>query len=254
MTASRKVIRAAIVAAALVGLLLFSDVYYIQDQAWGDLFWNAESAYVFIGIDSRGSPYSLLGFAVEVVREMFPFGASAPRDRHSSVVVLRITPDSVQRYSQDDFWLSTITPFQGVLYTNNRLHDRESVKWSGFQFEPTTPDEDSKFIEYFRSSPELRPKGPSYDNLQGWSKRAVAGEVVSESSTVSVEKDARVTIELNGKPLTFVMNSGFLTQEAYIDFMRPNQPPERIWYLDERSHRVSKTEYERMFPRPTSVK
>ncbi len=228
-------------------LLMLLKVYYVRNESWGWLFWNGESAYVFIGLDSRGHRFSYLGLAVEEIREIFPFGASAPTDDHSSVVVLHVSPDLVQRYSIDDFWLGRVQPFRGMLYAGNMLPDGGFVKWSGTHFEPTTPEEAKRYHEYAIKLPKGPPAGPSYDNIEGWSKRTVAGQVVSKSPTVSIERDSKVRIEVSGKQLTFVMNSGFISHEAHIDLIRPGQPPERIWHLDEKPHRVSRVEYDQIF-------
>jgi hypothetical protein len=72
------------------------------------------------------------------------------------------------------------------------------------------------------------------------------GEIIRKSSKVFVEED-KLTVEIAGKPLSFVMNSGSISREAYVDLIRPGQPPERIWHLDERPHRVSRAEYYRVF-------
>ncbi|HXN71399.1 MAG TPA: hypothetical protein VN861_02475 [Candidatus Acidoferrales bacterium] len=121
------------------------------------------------------------------------------------------------------------------------------MKWSGTQFEPATPEEGERYHEYAISLPNGPPAGPSYDNVEVWSKRTVGGEIVSESSTVFVEKDSKVTIEVGGNQLTFVMNSGFISHEAYIDLARPGQPTERIWHLDGNAHRVNGADYQRIF-------
>ncbi len=237
-----------IVAAVVLVLVGSLRLYYVRTDSGGELFWNADNAYVFIGMADRGYRLTCLGLGVEFVREIFPFGASAPSDKHFSVLVLHVTPDSVQHYSIDDFWLgSSPTPFQGTLYAGNMLPGGGFMRWSGTQFERATPEDAERYHEYAMSLPTGPPAGPSYDNVEGWSKRTVGGEVVTESPTVSIEKTAKVMIELGGKPLTFVMSSGFITHEAYIDLIRPGQPPERIWSLDEHSHRVSRAEYEHIF-------
>src|SRR5271169_4375552 len=91
--------------AVAVGVLLLATVptYYIQSASGGSLMWNANEAYVFEGVVQRGFHFSRLGYLVEFVREIFPFGASSPDDKHFSVAVLRITPEAVQRYVIFDF-------------------------------------------------------------------------------------------------------------------------------------------------------
>jgi hypothetical protein len=45
------------------------------------------------------------------------------------------------------------------------------------------------------------PASPSYDDIGGWSRRMVAGD----TSNVGIEKDAQVTVQLGGKPMTFTI-------------------------------------------------
>jgi hypothetical protein len=233
---------------ALVALLLSLKVYIIRTDSRGALLWNADNAYFFIGMADRGYRFSYLRYLAEELRESLPFGASSPSDNHFSALVLHVTPDSVQRYSTDNFWLgSDPDPFQGELYAGNMLPSGGFMKWSGTHFEPATPEEAEKFHEYAISLPKGPPAGPNYDNVEGWSKRTLAGEIVSESPTNPVEKDSKVMIEVDGNQVTFVMNSGYVSQEAYIDLIRPGQPPERIWHLDEHPHRVSRAEYYKIF-------
>ncbi len=229
----------------IVVLLASVRVYYVRTEPSGDLFWNADNAYIFIGLNDQGRSFNYLGFAVEELREIFPFGASAPSNKHSSVLVLHVTPNLIQTYSTDNFWPTGITPLEGFLYTGDMLPGGALMKWSDTHFELATSKERTKLQLALQGS--RIPPTPSYNNIEGWSKRPVVGEIVSESPTVSVEKDAKVTIELGGKQVTFVMNSGFITHKAYIDLIRPGQPPERIWSLDEDGHRVSRAEYERTF-------
>ena len=237
----------AITAVAILVLLLSMRVYYVRTDSGGELFWNADNAYFFIAMADRGYRFSYLGYLVELVREIFPFGASAPSDKHFSVLVLQVTPSAVQRYSVDNFWLARVEPFQGTLYAANMLPGGGSMKWSGAQFEPTTPEEAERHHEYMIKLPTGPPAGPSYDNVEGWSKRTVAGDIVSESSTVFVEKDSKVTIEVGGHQLTFVMNSGYISHKAYVDLMQSGRPPERIWRLDGNAHQVSGADYRRIF-------
>ena len=68
-----------------------------------------------------------------------------------------------------------------------------------------TPEE----LKMWYANVNRLPVGPSYDDVAGWSKRTAVG-VFSNSPTDYVEKDSKVTIDLGGKPFTFVMNSGFL--------------------------------------------
>jgi len=231
-------------ASIAVVLLSSFHAYYIRTDGGGQLFWNDKEALLFLQVNRTGYRMTYLGVLQEMVREMLPFGVPKPHDTHSSVVVLRMTADSIERDILDNFWIAGIEPFEGALYTGNLLPGGTLMKWAGTHFERPTPEE---LKNYYAAANNL-PAGPSYDNVAGWSKRTIAGEVARQSPTDYNETDTKITIELEGKQLTFTMNSGFISHEAYVELRRPGeQKPQRIWSLDEKPHRVSKREYEAAF-------
>jgi hypothetical protein len=235
---------------ALLTLLALATlkIHFVQSSTGGSLIWNANEAYVFIPVAQRGYRMSCIGYIVEFIREIVPFGASPADDKHSYSEVLRITPDAVQRYVFDNMNIeSPVVVGQTIYVADIRNNGSGGVmKWSETLFERASP-EDQKEYRTALASGKI-PAGPKYDNVDGWSKRGAAGEVTSETPTTGfTENDAKVSVTLDGKPLTFVMNSGYISHQAYIDLSRPGQPTERIWSLDGRTHRVSGAEYERIF-------
>ena len=119
------------------------------------------------------------------------------------------------------------------------------MKWTGTRFEPISP-EDQQEIHRAQQSGTL-PSSPSYDNIGGWSRRMVGGKVEQLSARDYREEDAKVSLELDGKPVTLVMNSGFISHHAYIDLVRSGHAAERIWDLNAEPHRVSAAAYKRIF-------
>jgi hypothetical protein len=87
------------------------------------------------------------------------------------------------------------------------------------------------------------PASPKYDNIGGWSRRMVVGD----TSNVAIENDAAIRVDLGGKPMTSIMNSGYDSHEAFIDLSRPGKATERIWHLSERPERVGGATYNRSF-------
>jgi hypothetical protein len=242
--------RAAAVLTVLIVIVLTLAslrVYYVRDESNGSLLWNDKEAYAFIGVGEYGYNFSYLGWLREGIKEIFPFGASAPNDKHYYLEVLRITPQKIQRSSVDNFYLGSPPSAFGQNIYGGSLLDAHAgpMKWSETHFEALSPKEQAE-LQNANYAGEL-PTSPSYNNIGGWSRRMVGGEVVRESPTVSLEKDARVAIELDGTPLTFVMNSGFISREARIDLARPGTPTAIIWQLNENARRVSKGTYKQTF-------
>jgi hypothetical protein len=222
-------------------------VHYVRDEGNGSLLWNDKEACAFIGVVEYGYNFSYLRWLGEGVKEIFPFGASTASDRHYYLEVLRITPQTIQRSSVDNFYLgSSPTAFGQNIYAGNLLDAHAGpTKWSGTHFEALSSKEQAE-LQNANNAGEL-PTSPSYNSIGGWSRRMVGGEVVRESPTVFVEKDARVAIELDGKPLILIMNSGFISHEARIDLARPGTASETIWRLNENSRKVSKGIYKQIF-------
>lgn len=210
--------------------------YYIRTQAGGDLFWNADEAYVFLDIGARGYRFSYLQEFYWRVREAF--GDVRLRDReHHSVVVLRVTPETVQRYVVDDMHPGSFDFFDGSIYAGDLDKEGGLLKWTGTHFEQPSPEEQRKL----KGGAALA-NPPSFRNVNGWSKQQGLG-------LKEFDYQAEFPIELGGKPITLVAKSVNVASELSIDLLRPGRPPERIWYLDQRPRRVSKAEYERQFAR-----
>jgi hypothetical protein len=98
----------------------------------GSLFWNTEDAYFFILKEDVGFNFSYRGYAVELVREIYPLGASPPPYNHCSLLVLHVTSISVQTYTVDNFCSAGIEPFPSIFYSGNMLP--ELMKWSDGHF------------------------------------------------------------------------------------------------------------------------
>jgi hypothetical protein len=236
-----RIIAIVVALALIVSALALPRVSHVLNQEYGELLWNSNEAYVFVSVTQYGYSFSYLGFLVEIVRDVFPFGASAPDKKHYYTVVLHITPDAIRRYSVDNFQSSIPNPIGQTLFAGNNVGIGGPVKWSGTHFEPATAAEQKEIHD--ASENGKIPASPSYDNIGGWSKRMVAGD----TSHVGIELDAQVTVQLGGQPMIFTMNSGYFDHEAFIELSRPGKPPERIWHLNERAVRVSNATYKEIF-------
>lgn len=227
--------------AIFVGILailvvVLAPIYYIRDDSGANVIWSHDQAFVFITVVHRGYRMNCLRLVAEFVMELFPFGASAPDDKSSSVIVFRIAPGNLQRFDFDDMNLDSPDGIGQNIYVVNGENNVGLLKWSGDHFERTSIEEQNA-LRTARATGRI-PAGPSYENIDGWSKSAAAGKVGFYG-----EEDARVVIQVNGKPATLVMNSGFITREEFIDIIRSGEAQQRIWYLDKRSHRVARAKY-----------
>jgi hypothetical protein len=116
-----------------------------------DLIWNSNEAYVFISVAQYGYSSSYLDFLIEIVKEIFPFGASAPDKKHYYTVVLHITPEANERYFVDNFQIGSPAYAMGQdLYAGNLVGIDGPMKWSGTHFEPANAAEQEVILNAYK--------------------------------------------------------------------------------------------------------
>jgi hypothetical protein len=135
-----------------------------------------------------GYNFSYLGFLIEIVKEIFPFGASAPDNKHYYTVVLHITSEATQPYSVDSLHLAPVSFAVGQqIYAGDSDGTQKGpMKWSGTNFEPATSAEQNEIRDAVNNGGI--PATPKYDNIRGWSRRMVVGD----TSNGAVEKMLRL--------------------------------------------------------------
>jgi hypothetical protein len=222
------VIVALTLATCLMGLA-FLHVYYVNEGATGDLLWNGEEAYLIVSVGSLGYRLSCLQAPMEFLRAYFRAGVSSS-DNRSSVFLVKITPDGIQRYETQHLSLSSVNPVGNNIYARS---DGGFVKWSGTRFEPASSQE----LQLFNSR---RESGPDFTNIDGWSKRCCLMNRAAES---------RFDIQMGTKSATLVVKQGIRDSNISVSLERQGQAPEKIWYLDQQAHKVSRAEYEQTFAR-----
>jgi len=205
-------------------MALLRGDYVVHSDNDAKLIWNSEAAYVFIGTSRLGWQRSYLGYARDVL-----FGyirvATPPDERRASVTVLKVTPSGVQQSTIENSLIGAYIVFEGHIYS-------ERLKWSGARFEPASPDEERRLAAAMTTM-----KGGDFSDVNGWSSRCcLIGQSFGETE---------FTITLAGQPLALVATNKLdAGRWKAIDLRRRNQPPERIWYLDERPRRVSRSQYD----------
>ena len=168
----------AIVALALVALTVVATMVRIrrvQESAWNaQLFWHADEAYLLLGINRLGFAVTPAGGLLQALR-LAPFGLGADEQKHS-IVVLRITPERVDRYISENM---TMVPFRVIdgRITGSRW------RWAGDRFEPTSGDE---------ASPRPRRDGKDAEE-DDWSKAQVPARGVAARGLEAALRTPRPT-------------------------------------------------------------
>ena len=109
-------------------------------------------------------------------------------------------------------------------------------RWAGDHFEPATKEEQERLdgISHLIER--------NFDNIGGWSKRAVGPGGQSDELTVSVGGDLKLSIKNTGD-----VNTGYAYGSMSVTLLRPGHPPEVIYTVDNHPRRVTRTEYRRLF-------
>ncbi len=223
-------------------LLVFSilQVYVVRDAAGGTLFWSDDQGYLFLNVVNRGYRFSYVGYICEFIKEALR-GVPSPDDHHSSIIVFQLTPGGVQRYTNEGLNPGVFWMVDNTICVRD-LDSGELWEWTGMRFDRASKQVEQS-LETQQQSFRLadHPSGPDFDNMYGWGGRY---------SILNGPYERKFTIQVHGKQITVAAKGGFGGGVAYIDFVRPNQTPEKIWYLDEHTRRVSKAEYEQFFAKP----
>jgi hypothetical protein len=248
-----KVMVAIVICAAAVAASALR-IYFIREDSGGDVLWNANEAYLFIGVSRRGAHVSYLQYPWMIFKE-YVGGVRLPDNERGSVTVIQVTPSGVEQHIVEVANTSPgsgpgeYTPFEGRIYANCPALGG-LCRWAGDHFERATEDESTRLVS--SSFPDS--KGWSnrvfgltswpLDNLGGWSKRAIGAGPANTFARLTADVGGRFTLSEKSDPLD---HTGYAAVSIYVQ--RPSQTPERIWYLDGHPRRVSKAEYELTFGR-----
>jgi hypothetical protein len=203
-------------------------VYYIRDTGNGTLYWNGDTAYLFLNLGSVGYRVTYLQFIGESILAIFQW-VPHPSDKRFSSVVFTITSDDLRRSVNDDAPLGEYDIANGNIYARN-LDTGKLWKWNYYQFELAT-GEDERTLSNRPDSP-----GSDYDDFAGWHKRCCFLYRGSEYNQV---------LNLNGAKLSIV--SKRKDDDHSIDLVRPDGATETILHLDGNSRNVSESEYQHVF-------
>ena len=220
------------VALVAVGLLVFAKINFIQDDCGGGgLLWKDDTAYMFMGDCKAGVRLSPLRYLMEPIMEYF-YAPAATEHSKNALTVFRITPAGVERYVQEPYVeISDLTTVENEIYARC---PGGICKWTGNRFALIPEEEEKQLFENGHLS-----RG-EFANVNGWSKRGI-------QSTALYQKTGHYefTVELS-KQLSLLVKG---SNPVFVEVLRSGQQPERIWYHEQRTRRVSKSEYEQVFGR-----
>jgi hypothetical protein len=223
--------RAMVVIVLIVVALGFSaKLDFIKDDGGGGYFlWKDDQAFLFMFDRPIGYRMSVVRYLVEPILEYF-HGVALSADDTSILTIVRITPAGVERREQEPtLGFYDVTPIDNQIYT--RCPGGVCVL-SEMSFQLMS-DQDEQKVEGSLSRKD-------FENVDGWSRRSVTGAHVGQKTT-----PYEFSISLSDGDKLLVRGSNPVS----VDLLRPNHAPERVWYHEQRTRRVSAAEYETTFQR-----
>ena len=214
------------------------QIHFIRDGSSATCYSRQNEAYLFLADSHTGYHFPAIAY---------PFGlalgwvggyaaASDPSDQQPSLIVLHITPTSLERQidplNERDQDASFITPFEDGLYAS--CPGGVLCKWTGKRFEPATPD-------------QIKSVG-GFENLVLGStgNQPVNGWLITKTFAVGQHE-----IPL-GKDITVIMQNHGQTGAIYnwitVDILRTGRATERVYDVDARRLKlISKATYDEIF-------
>ena len=221
-----------VIALVAVVLLVFVKLNFVRaDGGGGEVVWKEDAAYLFMWDCPDGFRLSILHYIMIPIQEHL-HSVVIPTDRKCILNVLKVTPSGVEHFLQaPGVDVSRLTVVGEDIYADC---PQGICKWTGAQFDLISKED----VEKIGGRDYL--SGREFTNINGWSKRRVRGTAIYQE-TVHYE----FTVELSKQISLLVKGSN----PVFVDVLRSGQAPERIWYHEQRTRRVSKSEYEQVFGR-----
>lgn len=240
----RKVVIAFTFVAIAVILLAFPTVHVVRGDGGGTLYWNTDRALVFMTEVSEGARLSYLRYAVDPL--FMALGRVHPRGNLSCsrTFIIQITAKDVQTFNTELPQNNQPDCFGFQLFNQDfyAAYWPKLWKWAGdATFQRPTPEQYGAYATAFLAGtlpPGRSSKSPwQFDDVNGWSMRSFD------------YSGPRFDLRLAGQPITLIFHGRtYPERPLFLEVVRPGQAAQTIWTFDEQPHRVSKAEYEKIFP------
>lgn len=224
------------------------QIHFIRDGSGATCYSRENEAYLLLSASHTGHHFRASTFPFRFALGYFFGGYVAAGlferdDQQSSLIVLHITPASLEReidpLNERDQDASFITPFTDGLY--GMCPGSVLCKWTGKRFEPATPEQIKRvggLENLVRGSTENQP-------VNGWliTKTYAVGR-----HDIPIAKDITVIMQNHGQ-------TGATFDWITVDIARTGRPVERVYDVDGRKPKfVSKVTYDKIFAAQQAAK
>lgn len=218
------------------------QVHFLRDGSYATCYSRENEAYLFLAGSHTGYHFPAIAYPFRLaVGYLFggyvAAGLAEPNDQQSSLIILHITPASLERqiyaFTEKDQGASFITPFADGLY--GMCPGVVLCKWTGKRFEPATPEQIKSvggFESLVRGSTGNQP-------VNGW--------FITPTYAPGQKPEIRI-----GNAIAVIMQNHSQIGGAFnwitVDIARTGQPVERVYDVDGRWLKlVSKANYDKIF-------
>lgn len=227
MPSKKKWILISVTLVLLLGASLIK-IYVVADHAGVTAFQRNNEVYLFLGGGHTGWRFSALSYPLVMAGGYLHIPA-APADVNGQSLVLRVTLEGVQRWTNKSKDIATLTPFEDGFYA--RCPGTVLCKWTEKGFEVASPEDarrigtDNLYIG-------------SLDNkvINGWTTHQLK---FAPGDHFDIQFGQGFTISarnLSEKDSTY--------PNVSVDLLRAGQAPENLYRADARPRVVSKANYE----------
>lgn len=225
-----------------VYLAFILKFHLVRDEIHNSvMLWNSQEAYIFARWSRAGYHFTCFQYLFGYVPAFFGLNHTYD-DLRSSTLVIRITPKGIGRYvverdtanpKGDPVDFRAYFPVGPTIYAADVRGDL--WKWAGADFERVRPEDQREVI-----NGDAPAQQQDFQNISGWSTRHDVYRWQSRSS-----------IELEDKPILFLLRLGNSGDELSLEVQLPNGAPQNALHVDGHLHLVGQTKYKEMFKRPS---
>jgi hypothetical protein len=225
-----------------VYLTCFFRIYLVRDGIENSvLLWDSEEAYLFANWSRVGYHFTCFEYLVGYIPALFGVNHSYD-DIRSSTLVIRITPTGVDRYvaerdpenpKGDPVGFLAYFPMGDCLFG---FDGRDPWKCDRTRYTGQNPNDPVRATGYIQAQQR------DFQAINGWSARhGLPGW------------PARSSIELDDKPIAFLLKVDNSRDEISLKVQLPNGAPLSVLHVDKNLHLVRRMTYEYMFEKPRPI-
>lgn len=207
------------------------QLHFISDNAGATLFQRGNEAYLFLGAGHTGWHFPALLYPLVMAKGYLHIPADIS-DQYGQSLILRVTPEGVQRWEAPSTDISFLTPFEDGFY--GLCPGSVLCKWTTGKGFGIASSEEEKRI----GINDLHKGSPDNQVVNGWTGHVLK---FSPGDHFEVRLDQNLVIAVQNRS----MKDGAY-RDVTVDLLRPGQAPENLYHADGFPRRVSKSEYEQL--------